>query len=161
MPARLERPLSLNSHFVGAMLIATLLACSAVPSQKGKVEPDDTQPRLSSPKTDAYDHRQTFVLATYKSNGLSMSARTQGILRRQDSCLLIDHGDGQSSDVLVFPEGRARWMDAENTLVYKGVSTKIGDEIDLAGGSVDLNANAITISNLPKDCTAKVVWLVG
>lgn len=143
------------------MPIVMVSACSAAPSKTGGLAQNDTQLNGSAPDIVASARHDALILATYKSNGLSMSARTSGTLTRNGSCLMVDHGDGKSTDTLVFPEGQAHWIEAENTLVYKSMSTKIGDSIDIAGGSIDLATSTMAISNLPKDCIAKAVWLVG
>ena len=101
------------------------------------------------------------VLPSYKTNGVSMTARTTGTLQQRGSCLVVSHGSGADFDLLIFPEGSARWDIDSGSLVYRGISTKIGAAIDLGGGAIELEKNSTNIKNLPADCERQYVWLVG
>jgi hypothetical protein len=118
----------------------------------------DNHTGSSSPLAKAAHVAQAISLPTYKSNGLSMTSRTQGILTQRGSCLVVVHDDASPGDILIFPEGRAQWSAANNSLTYKGKTTKVGERIDLAGGSVKLKDTQVLIKNLPSNCGAETVW---
>lgn len=166
MQPRLERPLSSNSLSPHAAIFALLASCTATPQQPNgdQQNPGQSEAAVSSAAVSPNEAARMVaapVLASYKPGSVTMTARTTGTLQRHGSCLVVVHGNATVGDVIVFPEGRARWDSESESLIYKNISTKIGAKIDLGGGAINIDEADVKITNLSADCKSKIVWLAG
>jgi hypothetical protein len=153
--------LSSNNIVSQAAAFALLASCSATPQQPNRDEPILSKPDAGVSQNEATPLVAAPVLATYEPGRVTMTARTTGTLQRRGSCLVVVHGNATEGDLIVFPQGSARWDSESESLIYKNTSTKIGAKIDLGGGAINIDEAGVKISNLSTDCKSKIVWLAG
>lgn len=138
----------INNEFklLGVCAVLALLSACQQPSQPQQSQPPQSQQQASRP---------TVNLPVYEYNGISASARLEGILTLKNGCLYAD------GSLLIFPENLVKWDEVNQVLTYENQNYRIGQKIVFAGGNGKFKQNANRIKHLSPQCTEEYVWFVG
>jgi len=90
--------------------------------------------------------------------GLPAAAVT-GTLVQDVDCVWIDMVQG-GRYLAIWPEGTALAPDGSG-LILPDLFLPFGNELDIGGGEVTLDASALQATVIPDDCTGAPLWLVG
>jgi hypothetical protein len=90
-------------------------------------------------------------VATYRSNGLTASGRLEGTLAIVDDCIMLQSPSHPDGALVFFPEGQARWNEADRSLTIGSERFRLGEKISLTGGPSNVSSYAGR-ANPPKKC---------
>lgn len=126
--------LGINNKLICAVVFAVLTGCQ---------------------QQEANENASAVKLPVYQSNGISASARLKGILQLKQECLYVN-------DILIiFPEHSAQWDSEKETLSYKDKHIRLGNELDITGGSGNFEQDNLRIKHLSPMCDHQKIWFAG
>lgn len=126
--------LGINNKLICAVVFALLTGCQ---------------------QQEANENASAVKLPVYQTNGISASARLKGILQLKQECLYVN-------DILIiFPEHSAQWDAEKETLSYKDRHIRLGNELDIAGGSGNFERDNLRIKHLSPMCDHQKIWFAG
>ncbi|ENX46229.1 hypothetical protein F886_01670 [Acinetobacter sp. NIPH 542] len=126
--------LGINNKLICAVVFALLTGCQ---------------------QQEANENASAVKLPVYQFNGVSASARLKGILQLKQECLYVN-------DILIiFPEHSAQWDSEKEALSYNGKHIRLGNELDIAGGSGNFERDNLRIKHLSPMCDHQNIWFAG
>jgi hypothetical protein len=93
---------------------------------------------------------------------VNLRAMGGGVLAISNNCLVFTSGAGAGPIVLpIFPSQDIQWYSRPQTPVYRGKSYRIGDKIDVGGGSILMENVRPRLDEVLKQCKPDGIFLVA